>query len=315
MYMLKTPLEFLPNFSRMIGRKIWIKRDDCNGDILTAGNKQRKIRLLLADAKSKGADVVLTSGGPQSNHARTTAAMAQKEGLEAILVLGGTEPVDATGNYLLNRIMAAKMLFTGASTQAEMGEALLATAQRLREQGRNPYIIPIGGSNALGSSAYVDAYNELKRQSTEQAFDWLFVSAGSGGTMGGILAGTLFHSDQTRVVGISPWLKAEEIRDKVRQCAEGAAALAGRELSIDGDQVLVSDAYIGEGYGIPTKEGVDALLALARSESILLDYVYTSKAMAGCLDYIKKGIIKDTENILFWHTGGAPSIFNHKVPD
>lgn len=308
-----TPLTYLPGFSKLIGRELWMKRDDCNGDVLTAGNKQRKIHRLLADAQSKGADVVLTSGGPQSNHARALAAMAIQAGIKPLLVLGGTEPAVASGNYLLNRLMGVEMIFTGAATQAAMGEALLAAERNLLQEGRHPYVIPVGGSNALGALAYAEAYAEFKEQSKSAAFDWIFVSAGSGGTMGGLVAGQVLQGDRTRIVGISPWLREAEIGSKVAQCANEALALLKSERTVDSGQILISDAYIGEGYGIPTPAGMEALSLLAKTEAILLDPVYTAKAMAGCLDYIRRGIVQPADRILFWHTGGAPSVFVHNL--
>lgn len=307
--MRQTPLEFLPHFSEVIGREIWIKRDDCNGDILTAGNKQRKITYLLQDAQAQGAEIILTSGGPQSNHARAMGALSIKAGLTPLLVLGGREPEQVTGNYLLNKLLGVEMLFTGAKTQEEMGEALFTTAQKLKAAGRKTYLIPVGGSNGLGTFSYVEAYREMKQQSQDLDFHWLFVSAGSGGTMAGLTLGKWLHGDQTQIVGISPWLKKEEIEAKVWNCVQECLPILKQEPSLKLEEIQVADNYIGEGYGLPTKEGRKALNLLARTEAILLDYVYTSKTMAGCLDYIRKGIVKPGERVLFWHTGGAPSIF------
>lgn len=307
--MKQTPLEFLPRFSEAIGREIWIKRDDCNGDILTAGNKQRKIIYLLQDAQAQGADIILTSGGPQSNHARAMGALSIKAGLTPLLVLGGNEPEQVTGNYLLNKLLGVEMIFTGAKTQKEMGEALADTAQKLKAAGRKPYLIPVGGSNGLGTFSYVEAYREMKKQSQELTFHWLFVSAGSGGTMAGLTLGKWLHGDQTQIIGISPWLEKEEIEAKVWNCVQECLSILEQEPPLKPGEIQVADSYIGGGYGLSTREGREALNLLARTEAILLDYVYTSKAMAGCLDYIKKGIIRPGEKILFWHTGGAPSIF------
>ncbi|HWR42631.1 D-cysteine desulfhydrase family protein [Sporomusa sp.] len=311
--MFETPLEYLARFSQVIGREIWIKRDDCNGDILTSGNKQRKLLNLLKDAQHHGANVVLTSGGPQSNHARATAALAIKYGLKPVLILGGEEPAIPTGNYLLNRLMNVKMIFTGAKTQEEMNNALHQQAEKLKSEGHTPYCIPVGGSNGIGSSAYVEAYKELKRQTKEIIFDWLFVAAGSGGTMSGLLIGKHMFKDATRIVGISPWLPEAQIRDKVEKCIEETLAISDTRVKVSREDIQISDAYIGDGYGIPTKEGVAALQLLAQTEAILLDYSYTSKTMAGCLQYINQGIIKPSEKILFWHTGGAPSIFTRGI--
>lgn len=175
--------------------------------------------------------------------------------------------------------------------------------------GKKPYVIPVGGSNGLGTSAYIAAYDELKEQMGQRHFDWLFVSAGSGGTMAGLVLGKCLHQDHTKIIGISPWLKKEGIESKVEECTKEALAILNQTITVNSSEIEVSDAYIGEGYGIATREGIEALNLLARMEGILLDYVYTSKAMAGCLDYIEKGIVKPGEKVLFWHTGGAPSVF------
>jgi 1-aminocyclopropane-1-carboxylate deaminase/D-cysteine desulfhydrase-like pyridoxal-dependent ACC family enzyme len=140
-------------------------------------------------------------------------------------------------------------------------------------------------------------------------FDWLFVSAGSGGTYSGLLIGKKLYQDPVKVVGISPWLQEQQIRIKIQQCITETLAVIKQNVSVSNADILLSDAYIGEGYGIPTPAGMEALHLLARTEAILLDHVYTAKAMAGCLDYIKQGMVKPGERVLFWHTGGAPSLF------
>lgn len=308
-----TPLQFLPRFSEVVGRQIWIKRDDLNGDILTAGNKKRKLAYLLADAKQRGADTILTTGGPNSNHARATAAASIQMGFTPVLVLGGREPDARRGNYLLNSLLGVEMKFSGARTQEEMETALADYADQLAKQGRRPYVIGVGGSNGIGSLGYVDAYVEMKRQA-EQAgihFDWLFAAAGSGGTLAGLIYGRDLAQDETEIVGISPWLKEAQIRQQIDRCLGELDQLAERkrraEQSVKGYRV--SDAYLGKGYGVPTETGMEALRLLAQTEAILLDHVYTAKAMAGCLDFIRKGVVKTGEKVLFWHTGGAPGLF------
>ncbi len=309
----ESPLHFLPRLSAMLDREIWMKRDDANGDMLTAGNKKRKLQYLLTDAIQQGADTVITTGGLHSNHARTTAAMAIQLGLKPILVLGGDKPENKSGNYLLNHYMGVDVVFSGASTQKEMGQALNQHAEKVKAEGLRPYVIGVGGSNGLGSLGYVDAYDELKEQAAEKRlqFDWLFASAGSGGTIAGLIYGCDLHKDATRIVGVSSWLKTADIKIQIESCLHEAASLKGdeRKLRLDHLPVHVHDEYIGEGYGHPTDGGVEALHLLASKEAILLDHVYTAKAMAGCIDYIRKGIVKPAEKVLFWHTGGAPGLF------
>ncbi|UFJ40234.1 pyridoxal-phosphate dependent enzyme [Brevibacillus humidisoli] len=310
---IKTPLQFLPRLSETLGRQIWIKRDDLNGDILTAGNKRRKLAYLLADAKQKGADTVLTTGGPNSNHARATAAMSIQMGLTPILVLAGREPDARRGNYLLNSLMGVEMKFSGARTQEEMESALRDYADQVAQAGKRPYVIGVGGSNGLGSLGYVDAYSEMKRQAAEAGvhFEWIFAAAGSGGTLAGLIYGRDLAGDQTEIVGISPWLKETEIRMRIDQCLAELDVLAEQRRTAErsGPAYRVSDAYLGKGYGVPTDTGMEALRLLAQSEAILLDHVYTAKTMAGCLDFIRSGIISPGANVLFWHTGGAPGLF------
>ncbi len=310
---METPLHFLPRLSEIMDREIWIKRDDANGDIVTAGNKKRKLQYLLADAKKQGADTILTTGGPGSNHARATAAMAIQQGFKPILVLGGKQPEKIRGNYLLNHLMGAKILFSGATTQNGMEEALREHADIVKKEGGNPYVIGVGGSNGLGTLGYVDAYRELKKQTAELnvSFDWLFVSAGSGGTIAGLIYGLHEHGDQTQIVGISPWLKEPDIKARIQACLHETAALQHKQetMYLDELPVFIHDNYLGKGYGYPTEQGMEALRLLASTEAILLDQVYTAKAMAGCLDYIRKGKVRPGEKVLFWHTGGTPGLF------
>jgi len=310
---LESPLHMLPRISEILDREIWIKRDDANGDILTAGNKKRKLKYLLSDAIQKGADTVLTTGGPNSNHARATAAMAIQLGLKPILVLGGNQPESKKGNYLLNHYMGVEVVFSGARTQIEMEQALRQQAEKVKTEGSHPYVIGVGGSNGLGSLGYVDAYDELKKQAAEEKvqFDWLFVSAGSGGTIAGLIYGCYLHKDATRIVGISPWLKTAGIKVQIESCLNEAASLKNdtRELHLDELAVYIHDEYIGKGYGYPTDGGMEALHLLASKEAILLDHVYTAKVMAGCIDYIRKEKVRPGEKVLFWHTGGTPGLF------
>ncbi|RNB89968.1 pyridoxal-phosphate dependent enzyme [Brevibacillus fluminis] len=310
---IESQLHFLPRVSAILDREIWIKRDDANGDLLTVGNKQRKLRYLLTDAMRKGADTVITTGGPNSNHARATAAMAIQLGLKPILVLGGQKQESKQGNYLLNHYMGVEVVFSGASTHKEMEQAVNQHAEKIKAEGLHPYVIGVGGSNGLGSLGYVDAYAEMKEQAAAQnvQFDWLFVSAGSGGTIAGLIYGCCLHKDATRIVGVSSGQTVTDIKAKIVSCLEEATAWKGdnQEVHLDDLPVYLHDEYIGEGYGCPTDGGMEALHLLASKEAILLDHVYTAKAMAGCIDYIRKEKVRPGEKVLFWHTGGTPGLF------
>jgi D-cysteine desulfhydrase family pyridoxal phosphate-dependent enzyme len=294
-----TPLHRTDRLSDHTGVDIWFKRDDLTGDIATGGNKVRKLEYLLADALKQGADTVLTTGGPQSNHAKATAALAVVAGLKPVLLLAGRDPQARRANLFIDSLMGADIRFSGARTAEEMEEALAVTEQQLRDEGSRPYVIPIGGSNGLGSLGYIDAYQEIEGHT----FDWIVVTAGSGGTYAGLYLGNVYAGSKAKLLGISPWLPKKEITDRVKRCIwEIDAKWTDGELLID-------DSYIGGGYGKLTEEAKQAITLLARLEAIMLDHVYTGKAMAGLLDYIQQGIISRGQKVLFWHTGGAPGLF------
>ncbi|MCF6094226.1 D-cysteine desulfhydrase family protein [Microaerobacter geothermalis] len=293
-----TPLHLAERLSEHTGTEIWIKRDDLTGCMATGGNKIRKLEYILADALEKGADTVITTGGPQSNHAKATAALAVKVGLKPVLVLAGRDPGHRRANLFIDTLVGAEIRFSGARTAEEMEEALIRTYNEFHLKGKKPYLIPIGGSNGLGSLGYLDAYKEIEGHH----FDWIVVTAGSGGTFAGIYLGNRLSRDRAKLLGISPWLPKEEISLRIRNCI--------REVDRDWmeEDLLIDDQYIGPGYGKTTPESVHAIQLLAQLEAILLDHVYTGKTMAGLLDYINKGIITFRDRVLFWHTGGAPGL-------
>jgi D-cysteine desulfhydrase family pyridoxal phosphate-dependent enzyme len=293
-----TPLHQLERLSERLGIELWMKRDDLTGCIATGGNKIRKLEYILADALEKGADTVLTTGGPQSNHAKATAALAVKVGLRPVLVLAGNDPGKRQTNLFIDQLVGADIRFSGARTAEQMEAALETTFSELVHEGRKPYLIPIGGSNGLGTLGYIDAFREIEGNK----FDWIVVTAGSGGTFAGIYLANKESAHPAKLLGISPWLPKVEISERVKQCI--------MELQPDWHQeeLLIDDSYIGRGYGKMTPEAEQAINLLAREEAILLDHVYTGKAMAGLLDYIKKGRITSRDKVLFWHTGGAPGL-------
>lgn len=317
-----TPLQKLARLSGMIGFEVWIKRDDMTGCIATGGNKIRKLEFLLADAVEKGADCVVTTGGPQSNHARATAALAVRLGLEPVLVFAGKDPGDRKGNLLMDELLGARLIFSGCRTPQDQSAALGKTFEELRREGRNPYLIPVGGSNGLGTLGYVDAYGEYLRQAKTQGlrFDWIFVTTGSGGTQAGLLLGQKLHADdggpQEKIVGISAWLNETDSTGLVRTCLAAAEkrlspALPANPATVSpaNGSIRIDDRYLGKGYGIPTPGCLQAIEWLAKTEGILLDPVYTGKTMAALLDYAKNGVLQPSDRILFWHTGGAPGLF------
>lgn len=308
---LPTPLEAAPRLGAAIGLPgLWMKRDDCTG-LAMGGNKARKLEYLMADAQARGADVVLTTGGVQSNHARMTAAAACRLGMQALLFLADPEPDAARGNLLLDRLLGAEVRFAPGISYPEMETRMEAAAAELRAAGRRPYIIPVGGSTPLGCLGYVRAVAELAEQASRSGLrvDAMGVAAGSTGTLSGILLGGRLFMPETRVYGISVSPPVDRGR---RKCA-GIIAEAARVLGVDWapapDEVPIYDDWLGPGYGVPTPEGQDAIRLAARTEGCLLDPVYTGKALAGIRGLAERGELRAGETVVFWHTGGAPALF------
>jgi len=298
---LPTPLERADRLGGALGLdpgRLWIKRDDCTG-LATGGNKARKLELLVADALAQGADVLITAGGPQSNHARTTAAAAARAGLDCILAFNADAPDTIEGNQLLDTVLGAERRFLGRIPMDDLNAAVEVIAGELREAGRKPYVIPIGGSSALGASAYIAAADELAADLGHD--DFLVVTAtGSGGTHSG-LAARLGHE---RVMGVDVGAIADPV-STVRRLTGDVAALVGLPAP-DGDPWIVRD-QIGDGYGAPTAACRQAIRLAARSEGLLLDPVYSGKAFAGLMSLLISGV--SARSIVFLATGGAPALF------
>ncbi|MDW8846741.1 D-cysteine desulfhydrase [Erwinia sp. MMLR14_017] len=304
-----TPLEHLPRLSDYLGRDIFIKRDDFT-PVALGGNKLRKLEFLAADALRQGADVLLTAGAIQSNHVRQTAAVAAKLGLKCVALL--ENPIATTSaNYLANgnRLMLELM-----DTEAIMVDALHdpnaqleEQATRLEAQGFRPYIVPVGGSNALGALGYVECAQEIAHQS-EGVVDFaaVVVASGSAGTHAGLAVGLEVLMPETELVGVTVSRKADEQRPKVVAIQQQLAA--SLELTASAPITLWDD-YFAPQYGIPNEEGMEAIKLLARLEGIFLDPVYTGKAMAGLLDGITQNRFRREGPIVFVHTGGAPALF------
>jgi D-cysteine desulfhydrase len=308
-----TPVEFLPNFSRALGGpKIWIKRDDQLG-LTPGGNKTRKLEFLMADALARGADTIVTCGAPQSNHCRITLAAAVREGLKCRFIIEervpGSYRPDAGGNNFLYRLMGLEKL-TVVPAGTNMAEAMDHEAQALAQAGRKAYVIPGGGSNALGGLGYVACAQELQQQLFEQGLriDRLVVASGSSGTHGGLVAGFLGNRIDIPIVGIGV-SRDPEVQDPiVHREAQAICDLLGIGLQVPRESVLTFGEYWRPKYSIPNARMVEAVQLLARTEAILLDPVYTGKAMAGMIDLIRKGWFRPDENLLFLHTGGAPAL-------
>lgn len=308
---LPTPLERAPRLGVAFALPhLWFKRDDCTG-LAMGGNKARKLEFLLAEALAQGADTVLTTGGVQSNHARMTAAAACRLGMRAILCLADAAPPVAQGNLLLDRLFGAEVRFWPDLSLAEMNARMEAAAAELRNQGRRPYIIPVGGSTATGALGYVRAVEELARQAADQGLKIhaMVAATGSTGTLAGLLIGTRQFLPETRVYGITVSPPAEAGKRRCARIIGEAGALLGLDWRPAPAEIPIFDDWLGEGYGVPTPEGMEAIHRAARTEGYLMDPVYTGKALAGVRGLAARGDLRPEETVVFWHTGGAPALF------
>ncbi len=301
---LPTPIEPLPRLSALLkGPRLLVKRDDMTG-LALGGNKTRKLEFALAEAQANGARTVITVGAAQSNHCRQTAAMAARVGLDCILVLNGDPNQAPTGNLLLDDLFGAEIVW---SSREDREQTLKSTFDRAWEQGRRPYLIPLGASNALGTLAYEAAFQEFLGQNVPA--DWIVVASSSGGTQAGLALGARRANWTGRVLGISIDEPEAELKRLVAGLANEAAERLGETLNIQPEDILINASYLGEGYGILGVPECEAIHLFARQEGLLLDPVYTGRAAAGMIDLIRQGFFKPGETVLFWHTGGSPALF------
>ncbi len=313
---LPTPLEPLDRLSESLGGpRIWMKRDDCTG-LATGGNKARKLDYLLADALDKGTTTVITQGATQSNHVRQTAAIAARLGLGCTVFLEKRIESDdpsfhESGNVLLDRLLGASI--TVCPRGSDIRQAMLDLAAAFRSSGERPYVIPTGGSNVIGALGYVEAAGELLDQA--EAFgltiDEVVHATGSAGTQAGLVVGLAGRGSRIPVLGISVGKPRHELEPIILDMAQGTAAHVGLADGIAAGAVRVNSDYVGAGYGTPTPGMVEAVRLVARCEGILLDPVYTGKAMAGLIDRIRKGAYRASQNVVFWHTGGSAGLFGY----
>jgi len=313
-----TPLEFLPNFTKTLGGpNVWVKRDDMLG-LTPGGNKTRKLEFLVADALAQGADTLVTCGAPQSNHCRITLSAAVREGLKCRFVIeervANSYRREASGNNFLYRLMDVEAI-TVVPGGSNMQEAMQEICDDLAGHGRKGYIIPGGGSNALGGLGYVACAQELQQQFFEQGvrIDRLVVGSGSSGTHGGLLAGFLGNHVDIPIVGIGVSRDPSDQDPLVHKEAQAVAELLGVAMSVPRAAVLTFGDYWRPKYSVPNAKMVEAVQMLARTEAILLDPVYTGKVMAGFIDLSRKGYLRKGENVLFLHTGGAPSLHAYEA--
>ena len=311
-----TPLEFAPRLSEQLGCNLFIKRDDCTG-LGGGGNKTRKLEYLLADAQQQGADTLVTVGGLQSNHARQTAAAAAKFGFDCDLVLedvAGTPKADYyhNGNLLLDSLFGARIHKLDLAEDCDVYAGSLM--EKLKSEGRKPYLIPMGGSNAIGSLGYVRCANEILQQIAEQeiTINQIVLASGSAGTQAGLLAGLIAAKTDMPVLGIAVSSTTQDQQQLVEALLRQTLAL----LDLDPDQaegrVVADGSYFGDGYGMTTEAMIAAVKCCAQLEGLLLDPVYTGKAMAGLIDLCGQGVIAAGSNQLFLHTGGSAGLFAYR---
>jgi L-cysteate sulfo-lyase len=308
---LPTPLEPMPRLTRELGGPaLWVKRDDCTG-LGIGGNKTRKLEYVLADALARGADTIVTVGAIQTNHGRQTAAAAARLGLRCVLVMSNRVGRETTsylesGNVLLDRLFGARIEIRPPET--DLGAAMEEIADGVRRDGGRPYLLPVGASNALGSLGYVGCALEIRDQDASARLDVsrVVTASGSAGTQAGLLVG--LEDSGIPVTGICVSRSGEEQEDKVHALAGETADLLGVP-AVARDRVVALGEYVGEGYGVPTEAMVEAVSLVARTEGMLLDPVYSGKAMAGLIDLIRQGRIGPEETVVFVHTGGIPGLF------
>ena len=312
-----TPIEKTPRFSAALdGPEIYFKRDDLLG-LAGGGNKTRKLEFLVAEALDQRADTLITCGAVQSNHCRLTLAAAVKEGLKCRLVLEervpGSYHPDASGNNFLFRILGVEKIKV-VPGESDMDMAMELVAAELADEGRRAYIIPGGGSNPVGATGYVACAEEILAQTFEKslAIDRVVCASGSTGTHAGLVTGFYGNNSQIRIIGINVSRTQAEQEPLVYDLVQRTSTHLGIKSNIPKDAVLCFGDYVGPGYSLPTPEMVEAVQLVAQTEGILLDPVYTGKAMAGLIDLARKEYFKKEEKILFVHTGGSPALYAYR---
>ncbi|MDP2086128.1 MAG: D-cysteine desulfhydrase [Gemmobacter sp.] len=313
---LPTPLERLDRLSALLGGPdIWIKRDDCTG-LSTGGNKTRKLEFLMAEAQDAAADLVITQGATQSNHARQTAAFAARIGMDCHILLedrtgSNNANYNANGNVLLDRLHGASVEKHPGGT--DMAAAMESAAEAFRAKGRKVYIIPGGGSNPTGALGYVNCAFELVGQLNDRALvaDHIVTATGSAGTQAGLITGLKAIHAGIPLLGFGVRAPKDRQEASVFALACGTAEKLGCPGMVDRHDVVADCAYVGGGYGIPSEATLEAVRLFARTEGILLDPVYSGKAAAGLIDYCRTGRFRAGERIVFLHTGGSAALFGY----
>ena len=309
-----TPIEPLENLSKNLnGPKIYIKRDDCTG-LATGGNKTRKLEFLMPDALKNHADLVITVGAVQSNHTRQTAAACAKLGLKCLIVLeqrveNAPESYMKSGNVFLDKIFGAEVIICPKGKDVrEHAEGIMLER---KNNGKKPYYIPVGGSNRIGQLGYIECMREIIEYDKDNAFTHIVLASGSWGTHSGIISGKTFYKSAINIIGISVKDNRHDQEEKIFKMAqEGCKYIQCDEPKRE--DILVYDDYVGKGYGVPTEGMTNAVNLMATKEAILLDPVYSGKGFAGLIDLIQKNHFKDSDKVLFIHTGGAAALHGYE---
>jgi D-cysteine desulfhydrase family pyridoxal phosphate-dependent enzyme len=315
---LPTPLEYASRLTQALGGpEIWIKRDDLTG-LALGGNKLRKLDFFMADALRQDTDCIVTMGPLQSNHVRLTAAASRACGLDCYAVLLGDRPPSAKGNFLLDQMLGLHCIHVSGSMDQVpfdcVERKIQETITQLKKEGRKPYLVPTGGIGPLGDLGYCLAVEEMVEQTGRLGipFEHVVITVGSGGTIAGLLLGIARLNLATKVTGISANIEGTcesfgiSLPDEM---AAEAGKLVGLDLKVPMTNYKIFYDYVGQGYSIPTPSGIEAIKLVAGTEALLLDPVYTGKAMAGLVDLIRKGYFTKKDTVIFVHTGGTPGIF------
>ncbi len=307
---LPTPLEKAARLSRELGVELYIKRDDVM-ELAMGGNKVRKLEFILGDALSKGHDVLITKGAFHSNHARLTAAASRKAGLETYLVLYPPGTSELKGNLLLDTLFGAKIIEAKDSKEAD--KVMVELSRELEAKGRKPYVIPGGGASPHGVLGYVNAFLEILQQLLEHNTrpNYIVLATGTGATQAGLVLGARLLGVDTEIIGISVGRSAREGKEKIAELVNDTAKLLGSSIHVDPEEIIVFDRYTFGGYGVITREVVETIKYVALTEGLILDPVYTAKAMSGLLDLVSQGYIGKEGRVVFLHTGGTPIIFQY----
>ncbi|MCP4632727.1 MAG: D-cysteine desulfhydrase family protein [candidate division Zixibacteria bacterium] len=301
-----TPIERIeklpPEFE---GIDLYIKRDDFTGSLLQ-GNKVRKLEYFLPECKKQNVDILITCGGLQSNHCRAVAGLAALYGMKSHLMLRGKQPEIPQANYLLDKLVGAEIEFVTASEYSVIDEIMEQRAEGFRSQGIKPFVIPEGGSNALGLCGYFDCYGEIRKQ-TEKInirFDYIVTATGSGGTYGGLLAGAKYYNDKVDILGVNVCYTKDHFVERIFTYLKDFSSSYCDDLDFSKSDINIIDGYVGAGYALSRPEELQLICNLSKTTGILLDPVYTGKAFYGMRDLLIKRYIPKDSKVLFMHTGG-----------